>query len=65
MREFPIDTRLGESQGDLTFSSELTLPGVEDFSPSDNARTSVILFDNVTTEGNVAADDASRAVPEG
>lgn len=65
VREFPIDTRLGESQGDLTFSSELTLPGVEDFSPSDNARTSVILFDNVTTEGNVAADDASRAVPEG
>jgi len=50
VREFPIDIRLGESQGDLTFSSELSMSGSEDFSPADNSRTSVILFDDPAAE---------------
>jgi hypothetical protein len=59
VREFPIDVRLGENQGDLTFSSELSLPGVEDFSPTDNSRTSVILFNDPAASEGGAADDAS------
>ncbi|MEZ5329348.1 MAG: S8 family serine peptidase [Verrucomicrobiales bacterium] len=59
VREFPIDTRLGEAQGDLTFSSELTLPGGQDFSPSDNSRTSVILFnDPAAADTSAAASDS-------
>ena len=58
VRQFPIDSRLGEAQGDLTFSSELTLSGGQDFTPSDNARTSVILF----TDPAADAASANAAV---
>ena len=57
VRQFPIDTRLGEAQGQLQFSSQVTIPGVNDANVADNARTSVLVFPEAAT----AAGDGSSA----
>lgn len=55
VRPFPIDMRLGNTQGDLTFRSELSLSSGEDSAPSDNSRTSVIIFADPAAGNNASA----------
>jgi subtilisin family serine protease len=58
VREIPIDTRLGEAQGQLQFSSEVSLPTASDSNPTDNTRTSMLVFPEPEATANAGGETA-------